>query len=200
MKVKGDLMDNELKIKDFLMNNYNYISTGDFLKLNISKPLIKKYIDSGLIRKVSHGLYIESGSIEDDLYILQRRYPNVIYSYNTALYLLNLLYKESDEISITVNSKKRVIGDYDIHYVSDKYYDIGIIEITNMMNNPIKIYNAERCICDMLKSNAFDLNLQNEVLDNYFKSKDKDINRLLEYSKIFNIHDKVNTLVEYAIR
>lgn len=200
MKVKGDLMDNELKIKDFLKNNYNYISTADFLKLNISKPLIKKYIGSGLIRKVSHGLYIDGGSIEDDLYILQKRYPNIIYSYNTALYLLNLLYKESDKINITVNSKKRVIGDYDIHYVSDKYYGIGIVEITNMMNNPIKIYNAERCICDMLKSNNFDLNLQNEVLDNYFKSKDKNINRLLEYSKIFNIYDKVNTLVEYAIR
>lgn len=200
MKVKGDLMDNELKIKDFLNNNYNYISTADFLKLNISKPLIKKYIDSGLIRKVSHGLYIDGGSIEDDLYILQKRYPNIIYSYNTALYLLNLLYKESNKISITVNSKKRVIGDYDIHYVSDKYYDIGIVEINNMMNNPIIIYNAERCICDILKSNDFDLNLQNEVLDNYFKSKDKDINRLLEYSKIFNIYDKVNTLVEYAIR
>ena len=85
MKVKGVLMDNELKIKDFLKNNYNYISTADFLKLNISKPLIKKYIDSGLIRKVSHGLYIECGNIEDDLYILQKRYPNIIYSYNNSI-------------------------------------------------------------------------------------------------------------------
>ena len=27
MKVKGDLMDNELKIKDFLKNNYKIINT-----------------------------------------------------------------------------------------------------------------------------------------------------------------------------
>ena len=43
---------------------------------------------------------------------------------------------------------------------------------------------------------------KNNFANNYLgkKSKDKDINRLLEYSKIFNIYDKVNTLVEYAIR
>ena len=44
MKVNGDSMDNEIKIKNFL-------------DLNISKPLIKKYVDSGFIKKVSHGIY-----------------------------------------------------------------------------------------------------------------------------------------------
>ena len=103
------------------------------------------------------------------------------------------------KIEITINSKKRVLGDYNIHYVSDKYYHIGIIEIKNMLNNPIKIYNAERCICDILKSNDIDVDLQNEVLRKYFNSEEKDIDKLLEYSKIFNIYEKVNTLVEYAI-
>ena len=57
MKVNGDSMTNENKIKQFLDANRGYISTSDFLKLNISKPLIKKYVDNGLIKKVSHGLY-----------------------------------------------------------------------------------------------------------------------------------------------
>ena len=67
--------------------------------------------------------------------------------------------------------------------------------------NMVKIYNVERCICDILrKESENNIELQNRVLDNYFASKDKDIKRLLEYSKIFNIYEKVNTLVEYAIR
>ncbi len=193
-------MNNESKIKRFLDDNNGYISTSDFLKLNISKPLIKKYIDNGLIRKVSHGLYINSNLLEDDDYILQRRYPNIIYSYNTALYMLNLSNKVSDKKDITINNRKRVVGDYNIHYVSDKYYDIGIIEINTIFGNPIKVYNAERCICDMLKSENFDIELQNKVLDNYFRSKERNINKLLEYAKIFNIYEKVNTLVEYAVR
>ena len=194
-------MNNESKIKRFLDDNNGYISTSDFLKLNISKPLIKKYIDNGLIRKVSHGLYINSNLLDDDDYILQRRYPNIIYSYNTALYMLNLSNKVSDKKDITINNRKRVVGDYNIHYVSDKYYDIGIIEINTMFGNSIKVYNAERCICDMLKSEKdFDLELQNRVLDYYFSSKDKNIELLLEYSKIFNIYEKVNTIVEVMMK
>ncbi len=200
MKVNGDSMDNETKIKQFLDANHGYISTSDFLKLNISKPLIKKYVDKGLINKVSHGLYIDSNTLVDDEYVFQKRYPDAIYSYKTALSMLGLIKELPEEIEITVNSKKRVLSNYKVHYVSDKYYDIGIIEINNMFNNPIKIYNSERCICDMLKSDAFDLELQNNILHDYFNSSDKDIDKLLEYSKVFNIYEKVRTLVNYAVR
>lgn len=44
MKVNGDSMTNENKIKQFLDANRGYISTSDFLKLNISKPLIKNML------------------------------------------------------------------------------------------------------------------------------------------------------------
>ena len=193
-------MTNEDKIKQFLDANHGYIFTSDFLKLNISKPLIKKYVDKGLINKVSHGLYIDSNTLVDDEYVFQKRYPNAIYSYKTALSMLGLIKELPEEIEITVNSKKRVLSNYKVHYVSDKYYDIGIIEINNMFNNPIKIYNAERCICDMLKSDDFDLELQNNILHDYFNSSDKNIDKLLEYSKAFNIYEKVRTLVDYAVR
>ena len=200
MKVNDDSMTNEDKIKQFLDANHGYIFTSDFLKLNISKPLIKKYVDKGLINKVSHGLYIDSNTLVDDEYVFQKRYPNAIYSYKTALSMLGLIKELPEEIEITVNSKKRVLSNYKVHYVSDKYYDIGIIEINNMFNNPIKIYNAERCICDMLKSDDFDLELQNDILRDYFNSSDKNIDKLLEYSKAFNIYEKVRTLVDYAVR
>ncbi len=56
----------------------------------INKPTIKKYLDKGLIRKVSHSLYIDSNLLSDDEYIFQRRYPEAIFSYYPALYFLNL--------------------------------------------------------------------------------------------------------------
>ncbi len=199
MKVNGDYMSNEDKIKDYLDKNHGYISTSDILNLNISKPLIKKYVESGLLRKVSHGLYIDSNLLQDDEYIFQRRYPEAIFSYNTALYFLNLSNRVPRKIEITLSNKKRINCDYEVHYISDKYYDIGIIEIDSMFGNPIKVYNAERSICDMLRNGDFELELQNAVLRNYFRSKNKDLDKLLEYAKIFKIYDKVNTLVEYEM-
>ena len=46
----------------------------------------------------------------------------------------------------------------------------------------------------------FDLELQNRVLDYYFSSKDKNIDLLLEYAEIFNIYEKVNTIVEVMMK
>lgn len=199
MKVNGDFVSKEDKIKEHLDKNHGYISTSEILNLNISKPLIKKYVESGLLRKVSHGLYIDSNLLQDDEYIFQKRYPEAIFSYNTALYFLNLSNRAPHKIEITLSNKKRIACDYEVHYISDKYYDIGIIEIESIFGNPIKIYNAERSICDMLRNGDFELELQNAVLRNYFRSKNKDLDKLLEYAKIFKIYDKVNTLVEYEM-
>lgn len=51
-------MDNEEKVKKFLKQHNGYITTAEFISLGIGRHLIPKYIKSGLIRKVSHGIYI----------------------------------------------------------------------------------------------------------------------------------------------
>ena len=194
-------MNNEEKIKEFLKNNYGYITTSELLNLGINKPSIQTFIDKGIIERVSHGLYMDTNIFKDEYYILQKKYPLAIFSYNTAFHILNLTNRTPSEIDITVPRDKRVRGNYNVHRVSKNYYKIGIIDAVSPLGNPVKIYNVERCICDMLKSeNEFDLELQNRILNYYWNSKDKNIDLLLEYAKIFNIYDKVNTIVEVMMK
>ena len=194
-------MSNEEKIIEFLKKNNGYISTFDFLRMNISKPLIKEYVKRGLIEKVGFGLYMDSKLFRDEYYVLQMKYPKAIFSYNTALHLLNLTNRSPMIIDVTVPRTQTVRGNYNVHRISDNYYSIGIIETISPYGNPVKVYNAERCICDMLRTEGeFDLELQNRVLDYYFKSNDKNIERLLEYAKTFGIYEKVNTIVEVMMK
>lgn len=194
-------MKKEKQLMLFLNNNYGYITTSELLKLDINKMAIQKYIDKNLIEKVSHGLYMDSKLFKDEYYILQKKYPSAVFSYNTALHILNLTNRTPMEIDITVPRNKSVRGNYNVYRISEKYYKIGIVEVTSPSGNPVKVYNAERCICDMLRTEGmFDLELQNRVLDYYFNSKEKDIDKLLEYSKIFNIFEKVNTVVEVMMK
>lgn len=194
-------MKKEKQLMLFLNNNYGYITTSELLKLDINKMAIQKYIDKNLIEKVSHGLYMDSKLFKDEYYILQKKYPSAVFSYNTALHILNLTNRTPMEIDITVPRNKSVRGNYNVYRISEKHYKIGIVEVTSPSGNPVKVYNAERCICDMLRTEGmFDLELQNRVLDYYFNSKEKDIDKLLEYSKIFNIFEKVNTVVEVMMK
>lgn len=192
-------MEIEKKVISFLENHNGYISTSDFLSMGINKTYIKKYIDLKFIKKVSKGLYIDYNLIEDEYYILSYKYPDVVFSNNTAFHLLNLTNRTPYKIDVTVPNNKKVRGNYTVHRISNKYYSIGIIEILTPYKNTVKVYNAERSICDMLK-NEYELEQKNRILDNYFKSSDKDIDKLLEYSKLLNVYDKVNTLVEVMMK
>ena len=188
------------ELKKFLKNNYGYITTKEFKNLGIPKTSIPKLLNQNILRKVAYGIYIDSNLIEDEFYILQKRFSNIIFSYNTACYLLNLSDRLPYKIEVTTINHNNINEDLDIHYVAKEKFDIGITEIKSPYSNPIKIYNAERCICDILKNpDSVDLEVYNKIINNYFKQKNKDLSALEEYSKIFNIYDKLHHIIEILI-
>lgn len=189
-----------IELKKFLDNNYGYIATKDFETIGISKTVIPELLNKKIIRKVAYGLYIDNNLIEDEFYILQKRFSNIIFSYNTACYLLNLSDRAPYKIDVTTISHNNISEDLEIHYVPKDKFDVGIIEIESPYGNPIKIYNAERCICDILKNkNSVDIELYNKIIKNYFKQKNRNLVKLEEYSKIFNIHEKFENIMEVLI-
>ena len=188
------------ELKEFLKKNHGYITTKEFESVGISKTLIPELIKQEIIRKVAYGIYIDNNLIEDEFYILQKRFSNIVFSYNTACYLLELSDRSPYKIEVTTINHNNINEDLDIHYVSNDKFDIGLIEIESPYSNPIKIYNAERCICDILKNpESVDLEVYNKIINNYFKKRDKNLSLLEEYSKIFNVHEKFEHIMEVLI-
>lgn len=188
------------KLKNFLKKNHGYITTKEIENIGISKTLIPELIKQKVLRKVAYGIYIDNNLIEDEFYILQKRFSNIVFSYNTACYLLNLSDRVPYKIDITTINHNNINEGLNIHYVSKDKFDIGIIEIESPYSNPIKIYNAERCICDLLKNpNAVDLEVYNKIVNNYFKQKNKNLTTLERYSRIFNVHKKFEYIMEVLI-
>ena len=188
------------ELKKFLKNNYGYITTKEFKNLGIPKTSIPELLNQNILRKVAYGIYIDSNLIEDEFYILQKRFSNIIFSYNTACYLLNLSDRLPYKIEVTTINHNNINEDLDIHYVAKEKFDIGITEIESPYSNPIKIYNAERCICDILKnSNSVDIELYNKIINNYFRERHKNLRALEEYAKIFNVHKKFQHVMEVLI-
>ncbi len=191
-------MSNKEKVID-LLNNNGYFTTSEFLNLGLSKTTLKNYLNEGIIEKVCNGIYIEPKLLEDELYVIQLKYPFAVASYESALDILGLLNDIPTDVSVTIPRGKSVRAKCKVHYISKNKYDIGIIYVVNGFGNKIKTYNAERCICDMLRSEN-DLEQQNRTLNYYFNNESKNIERLLEYAKIFNIYEKVNTIVDVMMK
>lgn len=191
----------EEKLKKILNDNNGYVTTRILEESGIKKQYIPKLLQSHLLRKVSHGIYINPEIMEDEYYILQLRYKNIVFSYNTALHLLGLSERAPYNLDVTTIQGKKIISDAKIHYVVRDKFNIGIIEVESPYGNPIKIYNAERCICDMLKnSDEYDIELYSKIINNYFESKEKNLILLDEYAKSFNVYGKLSNIMEVLIK
>ena len=188
-------------LKQFLNENYGYIRTRDFEKLGISRPSIQNYIDKKIIRKVSRGLYIDNNLIEDEFFILQRKFSNIIFSYNTACYLLNLSDRAPYKIDITTLNHNNISED-----LNQNKDDFSFIEVSNEMvkNSVVKIcekallkgYNDRdiQVLCPMYKGEN-GIEALNSVLQNIFNPKAIEKKEYKHGDVIYREGDKVLQLV-----
>lgn len=103
------------------------ITTSDFIKLGISKPLIQSFINKGLIERFSHGVYMYIKFFKDEYYILQKKYPFVVFSYNTALDILNLTNRISMNLDVTIPRGKTIRENYRIVMIRISIYYLNML-------------------------------------------------------------------------
>ena len=77
-------------LKELAKQDGGLITTSQIEKAGISRVLIPTFIDEGVLVKESRGIYYYADEFPDDLQIIQKNNPRVIYSYGTALYLWDM--------------------------------------------------------------------------------------------------------------
>lgn len=179
----------------------NGIITAAQCKVNgIPNIYMKNMVEKGQLTKISRGIYAANDTIPDDYYIFQLRYSRCIYSFLSALYLHGLTDRVPFTKEITVckgYNASRIEEDCIIHYVSKAVYDVGKIKVDTMFGNTVFTYDKERTICDLIRNRKdFDPEIFGKVVNNYMRNKDKKLNRLMEYARLFKIEEKTLELIE----
>ena len=90
------------------------------------------------------------------------------------------------------------MGNVELHFVKKEIFELGKIEIKSPQGQMITCYNAERCICDLLKNkDKEDLETIKYAITEYLRDKqNRDLPKLVEYSKRLNVLDEVNRYLE----
>ncbi len=85
----GDFMGTKfLMIKKIAENSEGIITTKQIEEAGLSRTIIKNYIDQELLVRESQGIYTVSSAFVDEYKLLQKRSEKLIFSYGTALSLL----------------------------------------------------------------------------------------------------------------
>lgn len=73
-------------LESLIEKDNGYLITSKAVESGVSKPSVSKYVREHDMEKVAHGIYILDDVWPDELFVLQQRNKNIIYSGETALY------------------------------------------------------------------------------------------------------------------
>ena len=146
---------------------------------------------------MSHGLYLSGDEWVDGLYVLHQRCSKAVFSHDEAFYYHDLTDREPLIHTLTIYSgynAHRITADggCKVYTVKKELLDIGKIIIQDNCGNNIPMYDLERTVCDLIRSrNSIEVQEFNSVLKAYVARKDKNLNRLMEYAKLFRVENVI---------
>lgn len=185
-------MKKEEKILTLAKKNNGIITTNEVIRNGINKVFLTRLVNQGKLERVKNGLYVLPTTWGDEYYNLTYR-NNAIYSYDTSLYFLNLCESVPSLYNITVkreyNGSLKKVMNVRLHFVKDDLFEIGRITIKSPQGFEISCYNAERCICDLLRDKKNqDIETIKYAITEYLERKnERDIPKLIEYARIFSV-------------
>ena len=189
-------------LKEFIQENL-VITNKEAEELGYSRHNLSELTKSGQLERLRPGLYQLKGKVIDDFVLISSNSNRIIFSHQTALYLHDLSDRTPNVFHISVpqgynaSHIKNRYEDLQVHYVKKDLYEIGKTEIKSPQGNIIPVYDIDRTICDIIiDREKIDKQIFTEAIKRYFKSQNKNLRRLIKYSRLFKIEDEVRKYME----
>lgn len=203
MKVQDDEKMKQ-RIQTILQNQNGMLFTQDFVKRGIPRSYLSILEKKGEIQRIGRGIYASASTIVDDMAALQSRYRKSIFSHETALFLLDLTDRSPLFFSVTVPSgyNATALKAYGakVYFVKPALFSLGEITAKTPGGNAVKTYSLERTLCDLIRSrNQIDVQILHEALKRYVQRKDRDLDQLVQFSRLFRIEKVLRTYIEVLL-
>ena len=192
------------KIKK-LIQNHDYITPKIAEESGVSKFKFYKYVRENGLEEVSRGIYFTGTDWIDELYVLYQRCPNAVFSHDEAFYYHGLIDREPLVHTLTIYSgynahRLKADGKCKVYTVKRELLDIGKTVVKDNDENMIPMYDLERTICDLIRSrSSVEIQDFNSALKTYVSRNDKDLNRLMEYAKLFRVDNVIRRYMEVLL-
>jgi predicted transcriptional regulator of viral defense system len=184
--------------------NNGIVTSAQVTSQGIPREYIRTLVEEGLLERSDRGIYTIPNTLDDELFNLQLRFKRGVFSHGTALFLLDLTDRTPIKYSMTFplgyNTSSLNSENVKYYRVEEKFYKIGVITVNSPNGNPVRIYNAERTLCDILKGRSgMDIQIVSDAFKRYTRLDGKDIPLLSEYSKLFHVEKKLRSYLEVLL-
>lgn len=187
-----------------ILAEQDIITVKEALSIGMNKPELYSKLEEMNYKRVAHGVYAAEDNWVDDMLLLHLRCPNAVFSHDEALYYHGLIDREPVQQTITVysgyNTKRLTSDGIKVYTVKKELVDVGKVIARNNAGNEVPIYNLERTICDLVRNRSnFEIQDFQTALKAYVRRSDKDINRLMQYAKLFRVDRIIRQYMEVML-
>ena len=192
------------KLEKLIQKQHGTVLSADLDLYEIPRTYLQMMVAEGKLERVDRGVYVSIDAIEDEMYAMQTKYPKLIYSHETALYLHGLSDRTPFEYSASVPSGYKVVGSvadrFKIYYIKKELHELGVETMKSPHGNPISAYDVERTVCDLIRSRSrIDVQILNDALKRFVKLKSADHSILLEYARKLKVEAVLKSYLEVLI-
>lgn len=200
-----------MKTKEEIINlfqeNKGLMRRTELLQAGVSPHVLTQLFSEGHLVKPKRGFYRwneeEVFIYENEWVEVQKMFPKGVFClYSAAQYHdLSTFISSSYHLAFPKNVSV-TLPDYppiDTYFWEESIFAIGIEEY-DIEGSKVRIYNAERTVCDMLRfRNKVTWETCKECLKTYLRRKNRNINVLLKYSEIFRVKEMMNIYLDVLI-
>ena len=189
-----------------IAENKKFITTAELKSMGYSYYKIRKLEEKGVLSRINRSTYenLTYKGDENDFFSAQAYVPNGVICLMSAARYYELTNFLPDAVDVAIERKKRVNTlpewpELRIFYFDSSRMDIGVTEIRDD-DNCFHIFDIEKTVVDIIYyRNKIGIEETSEVLRNYLKRKDRQIDRLYAYAKCLRCEKIVRTYLEVLV-
>ena len=194
-------MEQQMK-KDYVIvlaeQHNGYINSKILKEHGVPNIYLSRLVKEKRLERAFKGIYVTPETIVDQYYIFSLKYPKVVYSGETSLFLNGLSSKQSVPMEITLPYGVNVpeIDGASIVISRRCTVGLGVSSIETPFGNEVRSYDRERSICDLfVRPDYYDAEDRNHAIREYSR-RSLNLEKLYDYAMKLNVYEKVRNVFE----
>lgn len=191
---------------NIIANDQMIISIEELKENGFTLYKVNQLVDQGVLRKLNKKFYENTGyqGEESDFYYAYAYVPTGVVCLMSAAVYYNLTTYRPGAVDVAIGRKAKVstLPDWpevNLYYYTDERFELGIETIADGKNH-FRIYDIEKTIVDIVfYREKVGIEEMKEILINYLRRKDRNLNRLVRYAELMKCGDIMKNYLEVLV-
>lgn len=192
----------------FMEGRGGVVRWSDLVGAGFSPGLIASMAEQGKIDCETRGVYTLPDVMADEPEAITARWGRAVVSHGSALYLHDLSDRLPLSTDITVpreynaSAITRAYPDITLHRCGKGTYPLGIQIMEGLTGAPVRVYDPERCVCDILalrKRGEADVQLLKDAVEGYLRGPECDLPKIASYARALGVESELQRYTEVLL-